>query len=89
MELDLHEYRALLKGLTMHDVDKYQLMAKQAMAIGYTVMNNKAKENKIFDAKKALKKLEQSRPTQSRVGLSKLRKAKAALENFEMKFTPE
>lgn len=52
------EYEAFIKGSQHDQIDKYEFMAKTAMAHRYAQHAKRASERKIFNAKQARRNLE-------------------------------
>lgn len=49
-----------MKGAQLRNIDKYEYMAKSAMANAYASNSKRAKEKKIFDADKQRKLLDEN-----------------------------
>ena len=77
------EFRLLVKGSQLRNIDKYEYMAKSAMAYAYA--NNggkKAKEKKIFDAEKQRKLLDESYRTKVQKKKERLLKMNEVFKGF-------
>ncbi|MCM3108767.1 hypothetical protein M3578_19390 [Bacillus velezensis] len=55
-----NEYKLLLKGAKLREIDELELMARNAMFHRYAMNEKRPKETKMFDAKKARRQLERN-----------------------------
>ncbi|MED4820479.1 hypothetical protein P9654_11545 [Bacillus atrophaeus] len=55
-----NEYKLLLKGAKLREIDELERMAKNAMFHRYAMNEKRPKESKMFDAKKAIRELERN-----------------------------
>ena len=84
------EFRLMVKGSQLRNIDKYEYMAKSAMAYAYA--NNagkKAKEKKIFDADKQRKLLDESYRKKVQKKKERLLKMSDAFKGFTPHFIPK
>lgn len=84
------EFKNFIKGAQLKIVDQYESMAKQAMFNRYAQNAKRAKENKMFDAKAARKRVlagsdgwKDSR--EPRVNVNRYRAAQKAMKSYQMK----
>ncbi|MBT2661949.1 hypothetical protein [Bacillus sp. ISL-45] len=84
------QFKNFIKGSQLRIVDQYEGMAKQAMFNRYAQNAKRARENKMFDAKTARKRImsgsdnwKESRVP--RINLERYRKAKEAMKSYKMK----
>ncbi|NRS34075.1 hypothetical protein HWH77_05425 [Bacillus velezensis] len=55
-----NEYKLLLKGAKLREIDELELMARNAMFHRYAMNEKRPKEKKMFDANKARRQLERN-----------------------------
>lgn len=55
-----NEYKLLLKGAKLREIDEWERMAKNAMFHRYAMNEKRPKETKMFDAQKSRRQLERN-----------------------------
>jgi hypothetical protein len=84
------QFKNFIKGTQLRMVDQYESMAKQAMFNRYAQNAKRAKENKMFDAKTARKRIMNGSDNwkdsrEPKINVERYRAAREAMKSYRMK----